>query len=76
MYPASSWGDIGLESSVSRTEAVWGGRWPGMKGRSSVVLVGADAALRLFRFVAGTSSSGLRGGRPVVDAACGREAGC
>lgn len=41
-----------------------------------MVLVGADAALRLFMAVVGTSSSGLRGGRPVVDDACVREAGC
>ena len=61
---------------MSRREAVCGGRWPGMKGRSSVVLVGAEDALRLLMDVAGTSRSGLRSGRPVVDAACGRGAGC
>ena len=46
-----------------------------MKGRSSVVLVGAEFARRLFRDVVGTSSRGLRGGRIVVDAAWGREVG-
>jgi hypothetical protein len=47
-----------------------------MKGRSSVVLVGAEFARRLLRAVVGTSRRGLRGGSPVVDAACGRKFGC
>lgn len=47
-----------------------------MKGRSSVVLVGAEFARRLFRAVVGTSRRGFRGGRSVVDAACGRDVGC
>jgi hypothetical protein len=47
-----------------------------MKGRSSVVLVGAEFARRSLSDVVGTSRRSLRCGSPVVDAACGREIGC
>ena len=60
---------MGFDSSESSTEAVCGGRWPGMKDKRFAVLVGAEFARREFSVVGATSKRGFRWGRPVDEAA-------